>query len=55
MYFYEVLKDFKKLDIILAFLISLILFYIFTKKIYLGLMYSSCFVILFLLILNLKN
>ena len=46
------IEDIKKLDSILAFFVSLALFYIFTKKIWNALLFSICFVLVFLMLLN---
>lgn len=44
--------NFIKLDTILAFIISFILYYIFTKNVYNALLFSIIFVVIFLFCLN---
>jgi hypothetical protein len=46
------IEDLYKKDTILAFTISFLLFFIFTKKIIQGLLFSFLFVIIFLIFLN---
>lgn len=48
----NMIKDLYKKDTILAFIISFILFYIFTRKAIKGLLFSTLFVIIFLIFLN---
>ena len=46
------LLSFYKLDSLLAFIISTILFYLYTKKIYKAIYFSISFVVVFLFFLN---
>ena len=53
-YINNVYQDFKKFDTLLAFSVSLLLFYFFTFDIQKALLFSLLFFFIFLIILNLK-
>ena len=47
------LISFYKLDTLLAFMVSTILFFVYSRKAVVSIKFSFCFVIIFLLVLNL--
>lgn len=51
----NLLLSFIKIDTILAFIVSLLLYYLFEKNIYKALLFSVLFVIIFLVFLNISK
>lgn len=52
MFIKRYLQDFTKVDTLLAFLVSCILYYLFTKNLKDAFLFSVCFVVIFLFFLN---